>query len=53
MRTRLSFKDNANNIKIIFKIEPKNINRSIIDNSSIEAMKEKLSQTIIRKGWEL
>lgn len=44
IRTRLSFKDNDSYMEIISQIKYKSINEAIIDNNSVEAMKEELPQ---------
>ncbi|XP_045791896.1 uncharacterized protein LOC123886637 [Trifolium pratense] len=53
IRTRLSFKDNDNNMAMISQIEPKSIGEAIIDNSWVEAMKEELLQFEKNQVWLL
>ncbi|CAJ2668748.1 unnamed protein product [Trifolium pratense] len=53
IRTRLSFKDNDNNMAMISQIEPKSIGEAIIDNSWVEAMREELLQFEKNQVWLL
>ena len=53
IRTRLSFKENDNNMAMISHIEPKNIQEAICEESWVKAMKEELSQFEKNKVWNL
>jgi len=53
IRTRLSFKDNDNNMAMISHIERRNIHEAICEESWAKAMKEELSQFEKNEVWNL